>query len=91
MNPQPGERASDSSAGEHAEIHAQLVRLGAGQHLIQTQDAIEVLGRDPSFAIHERVAQHRDLHDRATPREESESQKPQKQTPQRFVWNARVR
>ena len=57
-------------------MHAQLVRLGSGQHLHHGQQAVEAFAGNPSFLVHQFPAQHGDLRHRASPGKEAEFEKP---------------
>lgn len=50
INPNPAS-APPMRPREHAEVHAQFVRLGTWQHLIQRERSIEVLARNTVVLI----------------------------------------
>jgi len=69
-----GEHAAPAAAGEHAEVDAEFVRFGAGQHLVDGEEAFEMGGRDPFFLGDEFLSDHVDLGDGSAPGEEAEAQ-----------------
>ena len=71
---QAGEQTPDATPGAHAEVHAQLAGLGTGKDLVDREDGIELVGRDPVLLVHQLAAEHRDLGDRPAPGQQAEAQ-----------------
>ena len=69
---EPGEQAPELAAPDPAEVHAQLVRLGAGQHLVYGERLLERLLVDPAFLVDALALDHRDLSRRPAPRQGAE-------------------
>jgi hypothetical protein len=72
MNPKPGEEAPQPAAADAAEVHAELVRLRARQHLVDGEGLLEGLLRDPTLFVHALPLDHRDLRRRPAPGERTE-------------------
>ena len=75
--------AAPSATRQRAEIHAQLMCLRPGQHLVHRQHAVELVAVDPAFLIDQFLPDHADLRDRAAPRHRAEAQEAQKHPQQR--------
>ena len=57
-------------------MHGQLVRLGAGERLVDGQEPVEPAAGDPALLVDELAPEHRDLGDRAAEREQPETEEP---------------
>ena len=68
----PGEEAAPLAAAVAAEVDAELVRLRAGEHLVDGEQTLEVRLADPPFLIYALALDHRDLRCRSTPGEAAE-------------------
>ena len=76
---EPGEDPADPAAADHAEMHAKLMRLGSGQHLVDGEQAVEARRLDPSLFLDQLALDHPDLRDRPAPGEEAEPQEAQEE------------
>lgn len=70
----------------HAEVDAQLVRLGARQDLHDGEEAIEPIAADPALFIHQRLADHGDLRDRTAECEKAKAQELSEQARKADGW-----
>jgi len=81
-------QATYLAASYPAEINAQLVRLGAGQHLVDGQRLLEGLLVDPVLLVDALALDHRDLRRRAAPGERPELQEANEDRERRIVRQA---
>ncbi len=61
---QPCQQSADASARHHAQMDAQFMRFGSGQHLQHRQQPVEACRRDPALFLDQRLAHHRNLRNR---------------------------
>ncbi len=69
---EPGTEVAELAASQAAEVDAELVRLGAGEHLIDGEQLLEGLLVDPAFFIDALALYHRDLRRWPAPGEQAE-------------------
>ena len=74
MKPSPARKPAELAAAHPAEVDAELVRLGPGQHLVDGERLLEGLLGDPALLVDALALDHRDLRRRPAPGERAELQ-----------------
>src|SRR5213592_4827513 len=72
---QAGEEPAQPAAAQSTEVDAELVGLGAGQHLVDGEQALEAPLGDPPLFIDALALNHRYLRRRASPGEAAKLEK----------------
>ena len=80
-----GDDGADAAARQQAKVAAELGGLGARQHLVDGEHALELLRRDPLAVGHELLLHHGDLRRRPTPSTAAHPEEDEEQAPQREV------
>jgi hypothetical protein len=81
---EPGKEPAQLAAAQAPEVDAELVRLRAGEHLVDGELAFEARLADPHLFIDALALDHRDLRGRAAPRERPELQEAGEDRPRRI-------
>ena len=91
MNPSPARKPPEPAAAQHAEVDAELVRLGPRQHLVDGERLRELLVVEPAELVDALAPDHRDLRRRPAPREQAEAQEPQEDVAGRLAHRSERR
>ena len=87
--PEAREEAAELAASEPAEVDAQLVRLGPGEHLVDGQRLLEGVLVDPALLVDALALDHRDLRSGPAPGKRSELQEASEDGARRIAHRAR--